>query len=376
MPDRHVGAPPNNPKRHRDGPVHRVDVVRGPFDERYVTATVAHADAAAVIARALDDALMDDRAVAHVRLLSNHASTAPEVPIARWSEAEGSPRVHVDRYLTPTGEPHATIGIEIFVVTPRGDTKLATRAYDDGGWLWSVETGDARMGYLLRVASQIRGIRAGQKASYEAVFDRIEEAGFAPADLARTWCYFDDVLVEYDYFNAMRAEVFRRTGIAGAGLPASTGIQGVLDTGAHLTIDALAFSGSGVRHERVNNAFQLEADAYGSLFARARRVLGLGPEQLLVSGMASIGDDGATLHADDAARQVDITVACAEELLAGAGYSLADIVMGTAYVAPQHQEAVLARMVESPLAAVPFAVSIADVCRADLAFEIDFIAFK
>jgi enamine deaminase RidA (YjgF/YER057c/UK114 family) len=231
------------------------------------------------------------------------------------------------------------------------------------------------MAFLSRFAASPTDRVQAYEKTFEDVLARLAFMGFGARELARTWCYFRDVLIEYPAFNDVRRQAFTRYGLIPGPLPASTGIQGILDSGQHLSMDALAFSGPDVNQSIVLNPAQCEAPEYGSLFSRAVRIAGVGPVQCIVSGMASIGEDGKSLFIGDPEAQVDDTLKRAGLLLESCGMGWNNVVSGTAFLHPDHVERLQRKLPATVLGNVPLAWAVADVCRPELLFEIELMAF-
>ncbi len=286
------------------------------------------------------------------------------------------PGWEIDLYLSPRPGALPFYGLQALVIQPDPGTEVQHLKLPSGTRAWGLASGKTRLAYLFRVASDDSELLSAYDETYRHCFAELETLGFLPSEVARTWCFFGDVLADYPGFNEARKASFETLGLLGAErIPASTGIQSILASGEHLTMDALAVSGPGINHVQIENPQQCEATSYGSLFSRAIRVEGLGPPMLLISGMASIDDAaGLTLHVDDAEAQTRTTIEKATALLEGGGSSWARVVSGIVYVKPGFE----ALLDYPPLAELlqrhPLAVSLADVCRDDLLVEIELLA--
>jgi enamine deaminase RidA (YjgF/YER057c/UK114 family) len=209
----------------------------------------------------------------------------------------------------------------------------------------------------------------------------LEREGFSFHDVARTWFYLRDILDWYGPFNAVRSAAFQRMGLLGRDadgqIPASTGIAGGNHRGGWCALDLIALrrrDGGRFEMKRLHNRKQNEATEYGSSFARAMEVRLGDTRYVFVSGTASIDDHGATVHAGDFEAQARHTLAAVEALLEGAGASLADVAQATAFLTRPGQGPAFERLREQSGLRAPLVTMIADVCRADLLFEIDAVA--
>ncbi len=217
------------------------------------------------------------------------------------------------------------------------------------------------------------------EAVFRIIEDRLDDSGWLFSDVCRTWFYLRDILDWYDDFNSSRNRVFDRLGLfseeAQKIIPASTGIEGRNHHGSWCTLDLLAIrsmADSKVKVNRLANPKQNEAPDYGSAFSRGLKVTTDPNNYLLVSGTASIDDDGKTIHLDDFEHQTRQTIDTVEALLNQGGAGLEDIVQATAFIKnKEDMPAYQAIIAETPLKNIPIVSMIADVCRDDLLFELD-----
>jgi enamine deaminase RidA (YjgF/YER057c/UK114 family) len=221
------------------------------------------------------------------------------------------------------------------------------------------------------------------EAEVRAVLGQAEsllaEAGWSFADVRRTWFFLRDITSWYCAFNTVRNCVFTDLGLVVDNtaelLPASTGIGGVGARGSWCTLDLLAMralAGQPLRMARLHSPSQNEATEYGSAFCRGLQVATASGSLVLISGTAAIDGHGSSVHVGELERQARTTVAAVQALLAGVGAGLDAIAQATVYikpaVAPTDLAALLGRI---GLAAVPLLAVHADVCRAELLFEMD-----
>jgi enamine deaminase RidA (YjgF/YER057c/UK114 family) len=248
----------------------------------------------------------------------------------------------------------------------------------------AVETSDARVLGLSDVGRRASGrLAAGPAEDAAAAIDAAENLlareGFTFRDVARTWFYLRDILDWYGPFNAVRNAAFRRMGLVGPGgdgqIPASTGIEGRNHRGGWCALDVLAArprGGGRAEMRRLHSRKQNEATEYGSAFARGTEVALGDARYVFVSGTASIDDHGRTAHAGDFEAQARHTLDAVEDVLEGAGASLADVAQATAFLANPADRRSFERMVaRSGLRGAPLVTAVGDVCRHDLLFEVD-----
>ena len=178
----------------------------------------------------------------------------------------------------------------------------------------------------------------------------------------------------------MRNDAFKKMGLfeskAGISIPASTGIQGRGLRSGWCTVDVLA-----VRHRkdeamavrRLVNPRQNEAPEYGSAFARALQIDTEQTRYVLVSGTASIDDEGRSIH-DGLFRAQDRTDPRHDQQPPDRGRHP---ISGTSnrrrhfLKNPADYPAYCQIMKERWLDHLPVICTVADVCRPELLFEMD-----
>jgi enamine deaminase RidA (YjgF/YER057c/UK114 family) len=203
---------------------------------------------------------------------------------------------------------------------------------------------------------------------------------FEYRQVARTWLALRGILEWYGPFNAVRSAFHAEQGIgvpgAHSAAPASTGVEGA-SNGEQCVMDLLAVEprgGASAVDLIAESRMQGDARAYGSSFSRAALLAGADRGTLLVSGTASIGPDGQSLHSADPEAQAQHTLRAVGALLGAQGADWPDLVGGTLYVS--HLEALhafdraVARTGVGPLPLVPV---LADLCRPELLVEMDAI---
>lgn len=202
--------------------------------------------------------------------------------------------------------------------------------------------------------------------------------GFAYREVARTWIYLRRILDWYGEFNRVRNAFHQGRGIDGGPgrhFPASTGIQGATGPGEECAMDVLAAQGDpGLLRVRplLASARQQGAFEYGSGFSRGMCLGFGGARTILVSGTASIGNDGATLYAGERDAQVMQTLLSISALLEPEGATLRDVCQGTVFCkdeATLRAFSEVTRLMGAPR--MPLVPVLADVCRPDLLVEIE-----
>ncbi|HZP59946.1 MAG TPA: hypothetical protein VFB27_06435 [Opitutaceae bacterium] len=209
---------------------------------------------------------------------------------------------------------------------------------------------------------------------FEAAQDALQHGGFAYGDLARTWFYNDDILAWYGDFNRVRTAFYARQAFHSGSVPASTGIRGRNPHRTALTFAGWAVIPTGGRAavREVASPLQGPAPAYGSSFSRAMEIISGGWKRLLISGTASIAPDGKTLWAGDTRKQIDQTMAVVEAILRSRKMTLGDTTRATAYFKHAGEAGLFTEWCAArALGRLPVVAVHADICRADLQFEIE-----
>ena len=158
-------------------------------------------------------------------------------------------------------------------------------------------------------------------------------------------------------------------------LPASTGIQGIIPSGAACALDLMAVipaENAPPQVRQLSSPGQPEALTYGSAFSRGALITEDEAALVQVSGTAAIDEHGQSLHPGDIQAQIDCTFDKIEALLGQAGATLADVAAASVFVKhPEHARVYWERAAARGLQDIPAVVMVADVCREDLLFEMD-----
>jgi enamine deaminase RidA (YjgF/YER057c/UK114 family) len=162
-------------------------------------------------------------------------------------------------------------------------------------------------------------------------------------------------------------------------VPASTGIGAGNPFDAALVADALVVKpkNNSCKVQAVASPLQCPAVSYKSSFSRAVEISYPDLRQLLISGTASIGADGRTVHTGDTASQVEQTMKVVEAILVSRDMGWEDITRAIAYFKDMSSFPIYEKYCsENGLPSFPLAVSHADICRVELLFEIEVDAVK
>jgi enamine deaminase RidA (YjgF/YER057c/UK114 family) len=205
------------------------------------------------------------------------------------------------------------------------------------------------------------------------------QAGFSFGDVVRTWFFLDDILSWYTEFNQVRTRMYSEHEFRSGSVPASTGIAGRNPAGAALVAGAWAVQqlSTLVRVQEVASPLQCPAAIYGSSFSRAMEISDARCKRLLVSGTASVGQEGATVHGGNARAQVAFAMKNVAAILESRGMSFADVTRATAYFTKAENAPIFAEwLARHGSGALPAVCACCDICRPDLHFEIELDAVR
>jgi len=316
----------------------------------------------------------------------NQIQTARKTGLEKTGESPSDPFTFIQGSpIISTG----LAGIQVRAVDATNPDKIWPISYEGEirgqGW--------RRNGTTYLLLQNIHGTAANQDNSRKAqtirMFDRVLEIlksqGADYRHVVRTWIYLSDILDWYPLFNKVRNEKYQEFGLIqnqavpskaeSIYLPASTGIQGDNHMGAAGTMDILAVvPGNDSCSEviAISGKKQKSAFRYGSAFSRAMVIREPDVTQILISGTASISEEGKTLYKGDSRAQILKTLDVVDALVSSEGATLQDIAKATVFLKHQKDyETYLKAMDEYGLSDFPAVVVQADICRSDLLFELD-----
>jgi enamine deaminase RidA (YjgF/YER057c/UK114 family) len=236
----------------------------------------------------------------------------------------------------------------------------------------------------------INGIkRTDRKFQSEAMFHQAERIlraeGASYQDVVRTWIYISDILDWYNDFNTVRNHCYSDYGFLGNTksklqaeqiyLPASTGIEGKNPSGLPVTMDVFAINrspGSVIQVYPLYGVKQRSPFRYGSAFSRATVVKEPVSKLILVSGTASIDEQGKSMFIGDSAAQIRQTLNVVSELIASENATLQDLCEATVFIKRKEDFTVFQEVIKDMgVNNIPSVNVLADVCRDELLFELD-----
>jgi enamine deaminase RidA (YjgF/YER057c/UK114 family) len=288
-----------------------------------------------------------------------------------------------------SGGPFSGVQIRALRVAP--GTRIRT-IVDEGvskGRAWNTDGSTFFLLHDINGGNPPNGEHRERKMQTEIMFRQAERIlhaeGAAYQDVVRTWIYISEILDWYDDFNAARNNFFSEFGLLNNKnvegqaeqlyLPASTGIEGNNPSTLPATMDVFAIHrspGSTVQIRSLYGSKQRSPLRYGSAFSRAVVVEDTESKLIMVSGTASIDEQGRSVHLDDPEAQVRQTLQVVSSLVADEGGTLQDICETTLFLKRQQDIAVYQKVAEQlGITNMPSVNVVADVCRRELLFELD-----
>jgi len=281
-----------------------------------------------------------------------------------WLESEASPC-------------DAPAGMEMQAITDGALPIRALRMHDRVvGSTW--EDSHAYHCYLGDLRDEDTGRPAPEQARrvLEDMVDALAQAGMTFRHVYRTWFRNRDILAWYRDFNQVRTEFFNQHKVFEGVLPASTGISAANPCGAALVAGLWAMKPkhADTRACVVNSPLQDSACRYGSSFSRAVEVDRGDLRHLTISGTASIGPDGKTMHVGDIHAQVDQTMRVVRAILNSRHMDWPDVVRSLVYYRHPTDIGAYARWAAKQRVVLPVIELNHTVCRDDLLYEIEVAA--
>jgi enamine deaminase RidA (YjgF/YER057c/UK114 family) len=225
----------------------------------------------------------------------------------------------------------------------------------------------------LRPADPTESRSVQTSRAYEQLEKALALKGMSMFNIVRTWFFLRDILAWYDDFNLVRTKFYQERKLIDRFVPASTGVGTNNPFGTALVLGAWAIErlNDDTRINMLPSPLQCPAPAYGSCFSRAAEIVTPSFRHVLVSGTASIHPPGDSAHAGDMLKQVNLTMKVIEAILSTRKLSFADTTRATAYIKNPADAPVFAQWREQNKTRFPVHVVHADICRAELLFELE-----
>ena len=198
------------------------------------------------------------------------------------------------------------------------------------------------------------------------------------SNCVRTWFFVSDIDNNYAGLVRARRENFECIGLTSrTHYVASTGIAGTPPPeGALVQMDAYAVAGPFSQRYLYAPTHLGPTYEYGVTFERGVRLDMDGRRSVLISGTASIDNKGAVLHVGDVCAQARRMLENVGELLSEAGCGWPDVRQAIVYLRNASDYEKAAPILSERLCGIPYAVTLAPVCRPDWLIEMECIALR
>jgi enamine deaminase RidA (YjgF/YER057c/UK114 family) len=354
-----------------------VAVESSPVSELHLTVTPLKGESVGDMAKRLSEVLTSYKATVVRQMVFGPATAAPAT-LKILRQALDDPKLPVTWVEGAGCADHAIAGIQVHAVTGADVRTLSDQGVISRIWNDTLATHCVINSIL---PEQTRATPPEQtREAFEKLQAALASAGLTMKDIARTWFYLNDILSWYGDFNRVRNDVFAHNELRVSRFPASTGVGGRNPAGAALTCAAWAVRpqepAAAVTHFAPSPE-QCPASAYGSAFSRAVEIGSAGFHRLLVSGTASIAQDGKTEHLGDTRAQIERSMQVVGAILESRHLSFADTSFATAFFknpadAPLFDD----WLVRHGLQSMPAVRTGCVICRDNLLFEIELEAVQ
>jgi enamine deaminase RidA (YjgF/YER057c/UK114 family) len=282
-------------------------------------------------------------------------------------------------------------GVQIRALKPIADGRVWT-IMDQGmpkGRAWNLDGSTFFILHSIDGGPSDQAAETDRQARSTAMFHQAEKllrsAGASYQDVVRTWIYISDILDWYGEFNAVRNRCYSEYGFLENKnaavqpeqiyLPASTGIEGRNPSGLPATMDVFAIHrspGSTIQIRAVHGVKQRSPFRYGSAFSRAVVVEEPDNKLILVSGTASIDEQGKSVCIGDPAAQIRQTLNVISTLISSEDATLQDLCEATVFLKHRQDFPIYQQIAtQAGINNMPSVNVVADVCREELLFELD-----
>lgn len=263
-----------------------------------------------------------------------------------------------------------------------------TNSDDKKYWLIQAIKGDIKSFHYIKNKEQIIGAQfisdqtqqcflTGIQGRERSVFAQLET--YIPSDqqIVRMWNFMENIDQNYVAFNTSRDGFFQKHDITD--YPAATGIETYLG-GEELSVSIDAVTGSleALEITTLQSDLQNEACDYGPKFSRGKVVhfKKEGIRKIYISGTSSVDKEGQSIFCNEPKENVTYVLECVEHLLKKTKSDFHNIVMSIVYCKDKaHYEAFLA-LYKKRHWDFPYMPLFVNICRRNLSFEIECVAWS
>ncbi|MEE4215442.1 MAG: Rid family hydrolase [Bacteroidales bacterium] len=264
------------------------------------------------------------------------------------------------------------------VCTDSRDVKSIRNKYSAG--IVTVSHYDSLLYFISNIhPDQLSDCYSQAYSSFKLLGKILKDYTVSYSNLARTWLYLNDILSWYGDLNRARNDFFVEDKILEGLIPASTGIGLDNIEGKCLLISAFALTATDgkERVRMIDSPMQGDAVKYKSLFSRAVEITFKTSKRLVISGTASIDEEGNTLHKNSVVDQIEHSMKVVEAILLKEQYHWDNIVRAIAYFRDtQHIKHFRDYCMSGGIDTSCVLTVGGTVCRDDLLFEIELDAVK
>ena len=272
----------------------------------------------------------------------------------------------VDNYSHLTGMQFIAIaGVELIDIRLR--EKIVGYTFEDK---------TAKYIYLADVRPEniINNAKDQTKDVYKRVTQALGQADMDFSNVVRTWFYLDRLLDWYGVFNEARINFYNSNSTFEKLVPASTGIgarnkeRASLDTGYY----AIKPKDGSTSIMKVDSPMQCEAFNYKSAFSRAVEIKTGNIRKLIISGTASISEDGKSVHMGYINKQIEMTMDIVNKILLSRKMSWENVTRAIVYYKESDGGSLYKEYCHAnKIPPFPTAFFFSSVCRDELLFEIE-----
>lgn len=215
--------------------------------------------------------------------------------------------------------------------------------------------------------------------TFKTLGKTLKDIGLCCNSLVRTWLFLNEILNWYGTLNRARTDFYGEENILDDLIPASTGIGLSNTRGNSLLINAIAVHNIKNKHNIriVNSPMQCDATDYKSSFSRAVELSLKTSKRLIISGTASIGSNGETLHKGSIINQIEHTMEVVQSILVNEKYVWDNVVRAIAYfLYPEDEQYFIDYCLRNNIDSAGILCVGGTICRDDLLFEIELDAVK
>lgn len=213
----------------------------------------------------------------------------------------------------------------------------------------------------------------------------LKENDFEFKNVIRTWIYLNEILKQYNEFNKARNLKFKEFGLISGEIqdnyyeelymPASTGIgcNNVYKSSGIMDVFAIKKKENSIL-TIINETGKKQKSAYryGSAFSRSMVIENDRSKYIYLSGTASIDDKGETVYLDDIVNQIEMTGSVIEALAKKENFDFSNLCEGTVFLKKAEYIADYEAFCQKHgLTKLPCVITVANVCRDNLLFEMD-----